>query len=65
MAEALPGKLGQPGNTGAHGRFETLVLAGRRGPEDPLSKQSGLSHRALLPVAGVLPGLQPDYLMKQ
>ena len=53
MAEALPGKPGQPGNTGAHGRFETLVLAGRRGPEDPLSKQSGLSHRALLPVAGV------------
>lgn len=33
--------------------FSALVLAGRRGPEDGLAKAHGVSHRALLPVAGV------------
>jgi hypothetical protein len=33
--------------------FTALVLAGRRGPDDPLAKSRGASHRALLPVAGV------------
>lgn len=35
-----------PGYTG-------LVLAGRRGPADPLAELSGVAHRALLPVDGV------------
>jgi GTP:adenosylcobinamide-phosphate guanylyltransferase len=30
-----------------------LVLAGRRGPDDPLAEAHGASHRALLPVGGV------------
>jgi CTP:molybdopterin cytidylyltransferase MocA len=30
-----------------------LVLAGRRGSDDPLASQHGVSHRALLPVGGV------------
>lgn len=34
-------------------QFSALVLAGRRGPEDPLAVGRGASHRALLPVAGV------------
>jgi len=29
------------------------VLAGRRGPDDPLARARGAAHRALLPVAGV------------
>lgn len=33
--------------------WTALVLAGRRGPEDPLARARGVSHRALLPVAGV------------
>ena len=33
--------------------FSALVLAGRRGPQDPLAVGHGVSHRALLPVAGV------------
>jgi GTP:adenosylcobinamide-phosphate guanylyltransferase len=33
--------------------MRTLVLAGRRGPDDPLAASRGVSHRALLPVAGV------------
>ena len=33
--------------------YTALVLAGRRGPEDPLASSRGASHRALLPVAGV------------
>jgi GTP:adenosylcobinamide-phosphate guanylyltransferase len=35
------------------GDFTALVLAGRRGPDDPLARRHGVSHRALLPVAGV------------
>lgn len=30
-----------------------LVLAGSRGPDDPLTRATGLRHKALLPVAGV------------
>jgi GTP:adenosylcobinamide-phosphate guanylyltransferase len=33
--------------------YTALVLAGRRGQNDPLAKSRGASHRALLPVAGV------------
>jgi GTP:adenosylcobinamide-phosphate guanylyltransferase len=33
--------------------YTALVLAGRRGPDDPLASARGASHRALLPVAGV------------
>jgi len=33
--------------------YTALVLAGRRGVDDPLAKSRGASHRALLPVAGV------------
>jgi len=30
-----------------------LILAGSRGPDDPMAKAAGISHKALLPVAGV------------
>jgi CTP:molybdopterin cytidylyltransferase MocA len=30
-----------------------LILAGSRGPDDPMAKSAGVSHKALLPVAGV------------
>lgn len=33
--------------------FSALVLAGRRGPQDPLAVSRGATHRALLRVAGV------------
>ena len=33
--------------------LSALVLAGRRGPDDPLAAAHGASHRALLPVGGV------------
>jgi molybdopterin-guanine dinucleotide biosynthesis protein A len=33
--------------------YTALVLAGRRGKDDPLANSRGVSHRALLPVAGV------------
>jgi GTP:adenosylcobinamide-phosphate guanylyltransferase len=33
--------------------YTALVLAGRRGADDPLARSRGASHRALLPVAGV------------
>ena len=33
--------------------YTAVVLAGRRGTDDPLAKSRGASHRALLPVAGV------------
>ena len=33
--------------------YTALVLAGRRGADDPLASSRGVSHRALLPVAGV------------
>lgn len=32
--------------------FTALVLAGRRGPRDPLALASGVSHKALIPIAG-------------
>lgn len=35
------------------GRTSALVLAGRRGPADPLAESRGASHRALLEVNGV------------
>ena len=35
------------------GDFAALVLAGRRGPSDALADEREVSHRALLPVAGV------------
>jgi GTP:adenosylcobinamide-phosphate guanylyltransferase len=34
------------------GKFTGLVLAGRRGPADPLAEAQGTSHRALLEVGG-------------
>jgi CTP:molybdopterin cytidylyltransferase MocA len=30
-----------------------LILAGSRGPDDPMAQSAGVSHKALLPVAGV------------
>jgi GTP:adenosylcobinamide-phosphate guanylyltransferase len=33
--------------------YTALVLAGRRGPDDPFARSRGASHRALLEVAGV------------
>jgi CTP:molybdopterin cytidylyltransferase MocA len=30
-----------------------LILAGSRGPDDPMAKAAGVTHKALLPVAGV------------
>ena len=33
--------------------LDALVLAGRRGGDDPLATSRGVSHRALLPVGGV------------
>lgn len=33
--------------------FTALVLAGRRGPIDPLAQSAGCSHKALVPVEGV------------
>jgi len=35
------------------GPKNALVLAGRRGPSDPLAVSVGASHRALIPIAGV------------
>ena len=33
--------------------MNALILAGSRGPDDPIAKAAGVSHKALLPVAGV------------
>jgi len=33
--------------------YSALVLAGRRGPHDALADEVGVSHRALIPIAGV------------
>lgn len=33
--------------------MDTLVLAGSRGPEDPVAKLMGVSHKAFAPIAGV------------
>jgi len=53
MSEAAPEQSRRPGLGRTPDAFATLVLAGRRGPSDPLAEQTGLSHRALLPIAGV------------
>jgi GTP:adenosylcobinamide-phosphate guanylyltransferase len=38
----------------ASGRqFTALVLAGSRGPEDPVARVAGVTHKALAPVAGI------------
>ena len=33
--------------------MNALILAGSRGPDDPMAKAAGVSHKALMPVAGV------------
>ena len=33
--------------------MNALILAGSRGPDDPMAKAAGVSHKALLPVAGI------------
>lgn len=33
--------------------MNALILAGSRGPDDPMARTAGVSHKALLPVAGV------------
>ncbi len=35
------------------GKFTALVLAGRRGGEDPLASAAGVSHKCLIPVMGM------------
>lgn len=39
--------------TEASGRWTALVLAGSRGPSDPVAAHCGVRHKALAPVAGV------------
>src|SRR3546814_7084049 len=36
----------------AGSRFTVLVLAGDRGPQDPVSQAAGVAHKCLAPVAG-------------
>ena len=38
---------------GASSSFTALVLAGRRGPTEPLALAAGCSHKALMPIGGV------------
>lgn len=38
---------------GADGAYTALVLAGSRGPSDPVAAHCGVRHKALVPVAGV------------
>ena len=33
--------------------FTALVLAGSRGPDDPVARAGGVAHKCLLPIAGV------------
>ena len=33
--------------------FTALVLAGSRGPDDPVARAAGVAHKCLAPVAGV------------
>lgn len=33
--------------------MNALILAGSRGPDDPMAKAAGVSHKAMIPVAGV------------
>jgi len=53
MVGAEPDAHREPGAPGSLGDFAALVLAGRRGPSDALADEREISHRALLPVAGV------------
>lgn len=39
--------------TATNRRFTALVLAGSRGPDDPVARATGVTHKALAPVAGV------------
>jgi GTP:adenosylcobinamide-phosphate guanylyltransferase len=34
-------------------KFTALVLAGRRGPDDPVARAGGVAHKCLVPIAGV------------
>ena len=34
-------------------RLTALILAGSRGPDDPVARHAGQTHKALVPVAGV------------
>src|SRR3546814_3068250 len=38
--------------TGGEARFTVLVLAGDRGPQDPVSTAAGVAHKCLAPVVG-------------
>ena len=44
--------MNAPDSLDAPGRFTALVLAGRRGGEDPLAEAAGVSHKCLIPIAG-------------
>jgi GTP:adenosylcobinamide-phosphate guanylyltransferase len=37
----------------APARFTALVLAGSRGPDDPVARAGGVAHKCLVPIAGV------------
>ena len=53
MARAEPTAHREPGALRSLGSFSALILAGRRGTRDALAEERNVSHRALLPVAGV------------
>jgi len=42
-----------PGHALARGRFAAIVLAGSRGPDDPVARAAGISHKCLAPVDGM------------
>lgn len=44
--------MNAPDSLDAPGKFTALVLAGRRGPVDPLAEAAGVSHKCLIPIAG-------------
>ncbi len=44
--------MNAPDSIDKPGKFTALVLAGRRGPEDPLAQAAGVSHKCLIPIAG-------------
>ena len=41
------------GRAAADALFTALVLAGSRGPDDPVARAAGVAHKCLVPVAGV------------
>jgi len=43
---------GSAPDSGPGARFTVLVLAGDRGPQDPVSEAAGVAHKCLAPVAG-------------